>query len=409
MSSTQLFSYTGRNSAGKLVKGSMDAVSEAAVVSRMASLALSPITISRSSENKGLKREISLPGLKKKIKLKHLAVMSRQMATMIGAGLSILRALDILSTQTENSALAKIIGQVHGDVESGISTSEAFSKHPNVFPLLMISMIRAGESGGFLESALDAIAVNFEKEVKLKGKIKSALTYPVIVLIMSMVSVVTMLVFIVPVFEKMFKSLGGKLPLPTMMLVYASRAMVWIGPIIIIICVAFSFWWPEHKNTEPVRRRLDTFKLKLPVFGLLIKKIAIARFSRNFSDMIHAGVPILQALKIVGETSGNWVIQDALEKVAESVREGNSISAPLADHPVFPPMVVQMIAVGEDAGSLEVMLTKIADFYDQEVESATEQLTAMIEPIMVAFLGVVIGGMVIALYLPIFNISKLIK
>ena len=409
MATIQQFTYAGRNSAGKIIKGSMEAPSEAAVVSRMASMALSPITISSSSENRGLKREISLPGFKKKIKLKELAIMSRQMATMIGAGLSILRSLDILADQTENRALAKVIRQVHDDVETGISTSDAFSKHPLVFPLLMISMIRAGEAGGFLEGALDSIAVNFEKEVKLKGKIKSALTYPVIVLIMSLVSVATMLIFIVPVFQKMFSSLGGKLPLPTMMLIYMSRAMVWVVPLVIVLGIAFSFWWPEHKNTEPVRRRVDTVKLRLPVFGLLIKKIAIARFSRNFSDMIHAGVPILAALQIVGETSGNWVIQDSLKKVAASVREGNSISGPLANYPVFPPMVVQMIAVGEDAGSLEVMLNKIADFYDQEVESATEQLTAMIEPLMVAFLGVVIGGMVIALYLPIFNISKLIK
>ncbi|MEI6220319.1 MAG: type II secretion system F family protein [Actinomycetes bacterium] len=409
MATIQQFTYTGRNSAGKIIKGSMEAPSEAAVVSRMASMALSPITISKSSENRGLKRDISLPGFKKKIKLRELSIMSRQMATMIGAGLSILRSLDILADQTENRALAKVIRQVHDDVETGISTSDAFSKHPLVFPLLMISMVRAGEAGGFLEGALDSIAVNFEKEVKLKGKIKSALTYPVIVLIMSLVSVATMLIFIVPVFQKMFSSLGGKLPLPTMMLVYMSRAMVWVVPLVIVLGIAFSFWWPEHKNTEPVRRRVDTVKLRLPVFGLLIKKIAIARFSRNFSDMIHAGVPILAALQIVGETSGNWVIQDSLKKVAASVREGNSISGPLANYPVFPPMVVQMIAVGEDAGSLEVMLNKIADFYDQEVESATEQLTAMIEPLMVAFLGVVIGGMVIALYLPIFNISKLIK
>ena len=254
----------------------------------------------------------------------------------------------------------------------------------------------------------DAIAVNFEKEVKLKGKIKSALTYPVIVLVMSLISVVAMLVFIVPVFQKMFTSLGGKLPLPTMILVYLSQAMVWVGPLMIVIFIAFSIWWPKNKNTERVRKRLDPLKLQLPVFGILMKKIAIARFSRNFSDMIRAGVPILRALAIVGDTSGNWMIQRALEEVADSVRQGNSLSGQLSDHPVFPPMVTQMIAVGEDAGSLETMLNKIADFYDQEVEAATEQLTAMIEPLMVAFLGVVIGSMVVALYLPIFNISKLI-
>lgn len=409
MATAQTFAYTGRNSAGKLVKGSLDAPSEVAVASRLVSMGLSPVSITKASENTGLKKEISIPGFKKKIKLKELAIMSRQMATMIGSGLSLLRTLNILAEQTENSALAKILEQVRDEVETGVSTSDAFAKHAEVFPPLMISMIRAGEAGGFLEGALDSIAVNFEKEVKLKGKIKSALTYPVIVLIMSLISVVAMLVFIVPVFQKMFTSLGGKLPLPTMMLVYLSQAMVWIGPLMIVIFIAFSIWWPKNKNTERVRKRLDPLKLRLPVFGLLMKKIAIARFSRNFSDMIRAGVPILRALQIVGETSGNWVIQQSLEKVAESVRQGHSLAAPLSDYPVFPPMVTQMIAVGEDAGSLEVMLNKIADFYDQEVEAATEQLTAMIEPLMVAFLGVVIGSMVVALYLPIFNISKLIK
>ena len=408
MATAQSFAYTGRNPSGKLIRGRLEAQSESVVLSRLVSMGLSPVSIDRASEHSGLKKEIAIPGFKKRIKLKELAVMSRQMATMIGAGLSLLRSLNILAEQTENASLAKILGKVRDEVETGVSTSDAFAMHPAVFPPLMISMIRAGETGGFLEGALDSIAVNFEKEVKLKGKIKSALTYPVIVLVMSLISVAAMLVFIVPVFQKMFTTLGGKLPLPTMMLVYMSQAMVWIGPLMIVIFFTFSIWWPKNKNTERVRKRLDPLKLKLPVFGILMKKIAVARFARNFSDMIRAGVPILRALQIVGETSGNWVIQRSLEEVADSVRQGHSLSGPLSDHPVFPPMVTQMIAVGEDAGSLEVMLNKIADFYDQEVEAATEQLTAMIEPLMVAFLGAVIGGMVVALYLPIFNISKLI-
>jgi type IV pilus assembly protein PilC len=409
MSTVTSYRYTGRNGSGKIVKGSMDAQSETAVISRLQNMGLSPMSVVKGSKAGGLKREISIPGFQKRVSLKELAVMSRQMATMIGAGLSLLRTLNILSEQTESKPLAKVLTGIRDEVETGVSTSDAFAKYPDVFPPLMISMIRAGEAGGFLEAALDSIAVNFEKEVKLRGKIKSALTYPVIVFIMSIISVISMLVFIVPVFQKMFSSLGGKLPLPTMILVYASRAMVWVGPLLLVSGIAFAIWWPRNKNTEKVRKFLDPLKLKLPVFGLLLRKIAVARFSRNFSDMIRAGVPILKALHIVGETSGNWVIESALEKVAESVRQGNSLSAPLLDQPVFPPMVTQMIAVGEDAGSLEVMLDKIADFYDQEVEAATEQLTAMIEPLMVAFLGVVIGSMVIALYLPIFNISKLIK
>ena len=405
----QTFAYTGRNARGKLVKGSVDAINETAVVARLQSMGLSPVSIADGSSGTGLKREISIPGFKKRIKLKELAVMSRQMATMIGAGLSLLRTLNILAEQTESKPLAKILGQIRDEVETGISTSDAFAVHAEIFPPLMISMIRAGEAGGFLEGALDSIANNFEQEVKLRGKIKAAMTYPVIVLIMSLVSVVSMLVFIVPIFQKMFASLGGKLPLPTMILVYLSHAMVWVGPLMLIFSIAFAIWWPKNKNTERVRRVLDPLKLKLPVFGPLLKKIAVARFSRNFSDMIGAGVPILRALQIVGETSGNWVIAESLKKVADSVRQGHSLSGPLANESVFPPMVTQMVAVGEGAGSLEVMLDKIADFYDQEVEAATEQLTAMIEPLMVAFLGVVIGSMVVALYLPIFNISKLIK
>lgn len=368
-------------------------------------------TATRSNGNNsgGLRKEINVPGFQKRIKLKELAVMSRQMATMIGAGLSLLRTLNILADQTESKPLAKILAKVRDQVETGVSTSEAFAMHGQVFPPLMLSMIRAGEAGGFLEGALESIAVNFEKEVNLRSKIKSAMTYPVIVLIMSFVSVISMLVFIVPVFQKMFEGMGGKLPLPTMILVYMSHAMVWVGPLLLVLGIGFAIWWPRNKNSLRVRRRLDPIKLKLPVFGLLMRKIAIARFSRNFSDMIGAGVPILRALQIVGETSGNWVIEESLKKVSDSVRNGNSLAAPLSQESVFPPMVVQMIAVGEGAGSLEVMLDKIADFYDQEVEAATEQLTAMIEPLMVAFLGVVIGGMVVALYLPIFNISKLIK
>jgi len=409
MANAQAFAYTGRNTAGKLVKGRLDAANEAAVVSRLRGMGVSPVSIKESAQVTGLQRDIVIPGFTQSVKLKDLAIMSRQMATMIGSGLSLLRTLTILSEQTESRPLTKILEKVRDDVQTGISTSDAFARHTDAFPPLMINMIRAGETGGFLEGALGSIATNFEKEVKLRGTIKSAMTYPVIVFVMAILAVIAMLVFIVPVFQKMFQTLGGQLPLPTMLLVYLSQSMVFVVPVLVVVSVAFAIWWPRNKNTDRVRKFLDPIKLKLPVFGPLLKKIAVARFSRNFSNMISAGVPILQALNIVGETSGNWVIENALRDVAESVRQGQSIAAPLAAQPVFPAMVTQMIAVGEDAGSLETMLDKIADFYDQEVEAATEQLTAMIEPIMVAFLGVVVGGMIVALYLPIFNIATLIK
>ena len=409
MANAQAFAYTGRNTAGKLVKGRLDAPNQAAVASRLRGMGVSPVSIEESADSTGLQRDIVIPGFSKGVTLKDLAIMSRQMATMIGSGLSLLRTLTILSEQTESKPLTKILEKVRDDVQTGISTSDAFARHTDAFPPLMVNMIRAGETGGFLEGALGSIATNFEKEVKLRGTIKSAMTYPVIVFVMAILAVIAMLVFIVPVFKKMFETLGGQLPLPTMMLVYLSQSMVFVVPILIVVGVAFAIWWPRNKNTERVRKFLDPLKLKLPVFGPLLKKIAVARFSRNFSNMISAGVPILQALNIVGETSGNWVLENALKEVAESVRQGQSIAAPLAGQPVFPTMVTQMIAVGEDAGSLETMLDKIADFYDQEVEAATEQLTAMIEPLMVAFLGIVVGGMIVALYLPIFNIATLIK
>lgn len=402
------YAYRGRDSAGKVVKGKVEASSEGAVVTRLRTMGVSPIAISESSST-GLQREISIPGFSKGVKLKDLAIMSRQMSTMIGSGLSLLRTLSILSEQTENPKLAKILTEIREDVETGVSFSDAVGKHSQILPPIMINMVRAGETGGFLEGALDSLATNFEKEVKLMGTIKSAMTYPVVVLCMSLVAVVVMLLFIVPIFSSMFTTLGGQLPLPTQLLVYASHAMVFVVPIGAVVGIAFSVWWRANKNTVKVRSIVDPLKLRLPVFGSLIRKIAIARFSRNFSNMIGAGVPILTALRIVGEVSGNYVLEKALVQVGESVRQGESIAVPLAETSVFPAMVTQMIAVGEDSGSLEKMLEKIAIFYDAEVQATTEALTSLIEPLLIAFLGVVVGGMIIALYLPIFQITSLIK
>ena len=409
MPTSLAYAYKGRDSAGKVVKGRLDAASEAAAMSRLRTMGVSPISVAEVAVGTGLSMEIKIPGFSKGVDLKDLAVMSRQMATMTSAGLSLLRTLNILSEQTENKELAKILTAIRNEVETGVSLSEAMDKHAAVFPPIMISLVRAGETGGFLESSLNSVAGNFESEGKLRDTIKSALAYPVIVLIMAVVAVIGMLTFIVPVFEKMFKGLGGELPLPTQILVVLSRMMVWLLPVLIVGGIAFTVWWRKNKNTERVRKVVDPIKLKLPVFGPLMTKLAIARFSRNFSTMIGAGVPILQSLNIVGETSGNWVVESALRKVQESVRQGKSIAGPLSLEPVFPAMVTQMIAVGEDAGALQAMLGKIADFYDQEVQATAEQLTALIEPLMIAFIGVVVGGMIIALYMPMFSIFQYIK
>lgn len=403
------YDYRGRDGAGKLVKGKLDAASEGAAVARLRTMGIAPISLQEATVGTGLQKEIRIPGFEKGVKLKDLAIMARQGSTMLSSGLSLLRTLSILADQTQAAKLREILEKVRDDVERGVAFSDAVAKYPVEFPPIMINMIRAGETGGFLDQAMSSIATNFEKEYKLKTTIKSAMTYPMVVLIMSLLSVVIMLVFIVPIFQKMFEGLGGELPLPTQLLVYLSHAMIYVGPVLAVAIVVFVFWWRAKRNTEGVRSFFDPIKLRLPVFGSLNKKIVIARFSRNFSNMIGAGVPILQALKITGEVSGNIVVQRALERVAESVRKGSSIAEPLAEETVFPTMVSQMVAVGEDAGSMEVMLEKIAEFYDEEVTATTESLTSLIEPLLIAFLGVVVGGMIIALYMPIFQISSVIQ
>jgi type IV pilus assembly protein PilC len=408
MADAKVFEYAVRDREGKVVKGRIEAASQAAVANRLRTMGLAPTSITEV-QTTGLQREITIPGFGEKIVLKDLAVMSRQMATMISAGLSLIRTLSILAEQTESKPLAKVLGQVRGDVETGLSLSSALNKHPEAFPPLMINIIRAGEVGGFLEKSLVSVAENYESEVKLRAKIKSAMTYPVMVFVMAIIAVAAMLIFIVPVFRDMYAGLGGTLPVPTLMLVYFSNVMKWaIVPLVVVFFFAMS-WWKRHKNDRAVRERVDPIKLKLPVFGSLMQKIAVARFARNFGTMMGAGVPLLQALEIVGQTSGNWAIERAIADVQEAVRRGETLSGPLAQHSVFPPMVVQMLAVGEDSGALETMLEKVAEFYDQEVEAATEQLTAMIEPLMIAFLGVVVGGMIVALYLPIFNVYDLVE
>jgi type IV pilus assembly protein PilC len=328
---------------------------------------------------------------------------------MINSGLSLLRALNILTEQTENKTLAKILGEVRNDIEVGNSLSGAMAKHVDVFPPLMVNMCKAGEVGGFLDSVLLQIASNYEAEVKLRSKIKSAMTYPVMVLIMAVLAVIGMLLFIVPVFDEMFKSMGASLPPPTAFLVFLSGQMKIVVPLLVVGTVTFTIVWKRIKHDDRVRGVVDPLKLKVPVFGPLFQKVALARFSRNLGTMLRSGVPILQSLDIVADTTGNIVLERATRDVQDSVRTGESLTGPLAQHAVFPAMVVQMMAVGEDTGALDTMLAKIAEFYDQEVEATTESLTALLEPLMIAFLGGIVGGMIVALYMPIFKIFELIE
>ena len=405
MAGTLTYSYTGRDSSGKMVKGRVDAAGESSVVSRLRTMGIAAVSINQVTGGTGLNRDISLGGLfDKKVTIKDLSVMSRQLATMIGAGLPLLKSLTILADQSENPKLAATLNEVRTAVEEGGTFSDSLAQHPRIFPPIFVNLVRAGEVGGFLETSLESVAKNYEKEVELKATIKSALTYPVVVLIMALLAVVGMILFIVPVFDDLFKDLGGELPLPTRILVGISQNMVWVGPLVIVGTIVGAIWWRANRHTPKFRSVWEPLLLKMPVFGDLFKKIAIARFTRNFGTMIGSGVPILQALSIIGSTSGNWQIEQAVQSVQDSVRQGRTIAAPLALQPIFPSMVTQMIAVGEDSGALETMLEKIADFYDSEVQSTTEALTSLIEPLMIAFLGVILGGMIVALYLPIFDI-----
>ncbi|MEV4688025.1 type II secretion system F family protein [Microbacterium sp. LWH3-1.2] len=388
---------------GSVVKGTIEAASESAVTGKLKAQGLTPLEVTLKS-NTGLNKDIKLPGATKTVSARTLAVFSRQMAGLINAGLPLMRTLAILIEQTDDKKLQPALVQVQADVESGSSFSAALARHPQTFPPLMLSIIKVGEAGGFLGSALQSIADNYQREAELHNKIRAAVTYPAIVLVIAIIGVLVMVTFVVPIFEGMFKGLGSSLPLPTQILVTISNNMWWIIPSIILAVVVGLIWWRANRHTEQYRRFVDPIKLKMPVFGKLTTKIAVARFARNLSMMLNAGVPIIQALAIVGQASNNWKIEQAVRDVQESIRQGRSFAAPLAKAEVFPAMVPQMVSVGEESGTLVDMLASIADFYEDEVETATAQLSSTIEPILIVGLGIVIGGMVISLYLPIFTL-----
>lgn len=399
------YSYKVRDAGGRFSEGKVEAISEAAVAERLRSMGYVPLEVRPA--NVGLQREIKL-GRTRRVKTRDLAVFSRQFATMIDAGLTMLRALTIMSEQVDNPELRRVLRGVKHDVETGHSLSSAFAKSPEVFPPLMVSMTRAGEAGGFLDTSMRQIADNFEAEVKLRGKIKAAMTYPIVVFCLAILMCIGLLIFVVPVFEGMFTDLGGELPLPTKILVFLSEAMRFVLPVLIVAAIAGTFLWRKYGRTERVRNVVDPLKLRIPVFGKLFQKLALARFARNLGTLLSSGVPILQSLDIVSETTGSIVISRALDEVQQSVRRGETVAAPLSQHEVFPAMVVQMIASGEESGAIDQMLSKIAEFYDQEVEATTEALTALIEPLMIAFLGGIVGSMIIALYMPLFKVFDLI-
>jgi type IV pilus assembly protein PilC len=402
---TSTYAYKVRDTGGHFREGKVKAASENAVAEKLLAMGYVPLEVRRTGT--GLQKEISFGT--KRVTQKDLAIAARQLATMVDAGLSLLRALTILADQVENPELRRVLGKVRQDVEAGHSLSAAFAAEKQVFPPFMISMTRAGESGGFLDGALKQVAETFEADVKLRSQVKSAMTYPVVVFCMAILMCIGMLIFIVPIFEAMFTDLGGQLPAPTRVLVALSAAMKYVIPAFVVLAVAATGWWRKHGRDDRVREVVDPLKMKLPIFGQLTTKIALARFTRNLSTLLSAGVPVLGSLDIVADTSGSVVIARAVHDVRQSVAQGETIAGPLAKHDVFPAMTVQMIASGEEAGAVDQMLRRISQFYDEEVQATTEALTSLIEPLMIAFLGVVVGSMIMALYMPMFSVFDLIK
>jgi type IV pilus assembly protein PilC len=399
------FDYKVRDKTGALVTGQLVGDNEAIVMTRLRQMGLTPVRVKQAST--GLKMEIHLrPG---RIKLKQVAVFCRQFATMVNSGLPILRALSILSDQTESKELAKVLFAVRAGVENGSSLSAAMAEHPKAFNNLFISMVKAGETGGVLDDVLLSLADQIEREVELRRQIKSAMTYPIVVVALVTLILAAMLLFVVPQFETIYSSLGGTLPLPTRMLLRVSRAVRTYWYIVLLGAVVASFLFRRYKKTDAGRARVDAVKIRIPIFGPLFHKVALARFASTLGMLLRSGVPILQALDNVNETVNNRVIGDAVDDVKTSVREGESIAKPLGRHKAFPPMVVQMMAVGEETGAVDTMLDKVAEFYNSEVTATVEAMTSLIEPLLIAVIGAAVGAAVIALYMPMFSVINLLK
>jgi type IV pilus assembly protein PilC len=396
-----VYQWIGKNRSNKVQKGEMEAQSEEAV---RASLVRQKITPSRiKPKPKDLFENVRF--LQPKIKESDIILFARQFSTMIDAGLPIIQCLDILYSQQSNSTFKKMLKQVKESVEGGATLAEALKKFPKQFDDLFVNMIAAGETGGILDAILRRLAAYMEKAARLKSKVKGAMTYPLVTLAIAVIVLAVILIFVIPVFEEMFADFGSELPAPTQLVVamsdmVKSKILYLIGALVLFV-IAFK----KYYATEKGRNAIDAMLLKLPVFGLLLRKVAVAKFTRTMGTMLGSGVAILEALDIVAKTAGNRTIEKAIYNVRSGIAEGRTMADPLNESGVFPPMVCQMIAVGESTGALDAMLEKIAEFYDQEVDQAVDNMTAMIEPVMLVFLGVTIGGLVVAMYLPIFKMA----
>jgi type IV pilus assembly protein PilC len=400
------FTYKARNRRGEILQDQVEGTDTMAVAATLRQQGLLVIDV---KEQGVAQKDLFEPF--KKVKLGDLVVFTRQFSTMINAGLPIVRALYVLSEQTGNQKLKEVIVAVRKDVEAGLALSEALDKHPKVFSRLYVEMVRAGEVGGILDGVLLRVADQLEKEQDLRRKVKSAMTYPLIVLILAILAASFMLIFIVPIFAKMFEDLGGTLPLPTRVAMGISDILTSIFGVFVYAGMgAAVFLFLRWKKTEQGRRVWGRVVLRLPAkIGDVMQKVALARFARTLGTLSAAGVPILQAIEITATSSGNWVVENALLKSRDAIREGIPIYRPLENEPVFPPMVTRMIAVGEETGDIDGMLTKIAEFYESEVDATVKALTSIIEPLMIVVVGGIVGGIIVAMYLPMFKIFELVE
>ncbi len=399
-----VYIWEGTTRKDEVKKGEMEAVDELVVRGLLRRQGFKSIEIRKKSKDLAE----YLPFLAGRVKEKNIVVFSRIFSTMINAGLPLIQCLDLLAQQEDNKYFAKIIRDIKEDIEGGASLTDALKKYPKVFDDLFVNLISAGEAGGILDVVLARLSNYMEKAMKLKSRVKGAMTYPIAVLVISFAVVAVLLLKVIPVFQKMFEGMGGQLPGPTMMIIAASEFAQSYWWVILGILIAIFIAFNRFYKTEKGHWVIDSLSLKAPIFGLLLKKVAVAKFARTLSTMLSSGVPILEALTIVSKTSGNKVVENALLKTRQSISEGQSIAEPLEAAVIFPPMVVQMIAVGEATGALDAMLSKIADFYDDEVDAAVSAMTTLLEPIMMVFLGGIVGGMIIAMYLPIFKMASVV-
>jgi type IV pilus assembly protein PilC len=399
-----VFQWSGKTTRGIIESGEMAAASKEDVIAHLRRKNIVPTVIAEKTKKAA---RFSLGG---RVKDKDIVIFTRQFATMIDAGLPLVQALDILSAQVENKALGRTLQQVKVDVESGATYADALKKHPKIFSELYVNMVAAGEAGGILDTILNRLAAYIEKAMKLKKKVKSAMVYPAVVTSIAVLVIAIIMIFVVPTFSKMFTQLGGTLPFPTRIVINMSNFIGGIGGLFVFGAIVAIIVFIVHvRRTEKGKYITDSMMLKLPIFGILFNKVAVAKFTRTLGTLVSSGVPILDGLEITAKTSGNKVIEYAIMEVRKGVVAGKTLAEPITKAKVFPPMVTHMIAVGESTGALDAMLAKVADFYDDEVDAAVSNLTAMMEPLLMVFLGGAVGFIVVAMYLPIFKLITLIK